>query len=120
MGARWRLAQIDHNRRARERLAAGGKSGVSRFWDWEIVLMSYEVVTALDGYAEKRGLPVPKNHNARSALVARHLPHFANPYDDLYGLSLTARCYERYIMTENDGLIASRCHEVLTRSIPVH
>ena len=115
MDPRWRRNQAEHDRRARERLAGGGGE---RFWDWEAAMMFYEIVIVLDGYAEARGLPTPKNHKARRALVKRHLPHLAGLYGDLYGLSLEARYYDGYVMTEKEWCEAARCHEALARSIP--
>ena len=112
----WRLYQIDYNARARERLA---KSDGARFLAWEIVMMFYEIVTTVDGYAKMRGIPVPKSHRARRAVVERHLPHLLDPYDDLYTLSLVARYYDGYAMTEMAWQEAARCHETLARSIPV-
>ncbi len=81
--------------------------------------MFYEIVIAIDGYAEMKGVPVPKNHNSRHNLVERHLPHLLDLYNDLYGQSLIARYSDGYTMTENEGLRAARCHEALSRSIPV-
>ena len=49
--------------------------------------MFYEIVIILDGCAEARGMPAPKNHKSRRALVKRHLPHLAEMYNDLYALS---------------------------------
>ena len=95
---------------------AGG--GGTRFWDWEATMMFYEIVIVLDGYAEARGLPTPKNHKARRAIVERHLPLLADFYDDLYTLSLEARYYNGYVMTEKEGGEAARCREALVRSIP--
>ena len=112
----WRLQQIDYNARARERLA---KSSGARLWAWEIVMMFYEIVTTVDGYADIRGIPVPKSHKARRAVVERHLPHLLDPYDDLYTLSLAARYYKGYAMTEMAWHEAARCREMLARSIPV-
>ena len=79
----WRRIRAEHDRRACERLAGGGE----RFWDWEATMMFYEIVIVLDGYAEKRGLPTPKNHKSRRALVKRRLPHLAGLCGGLYGLS---------------------------------
>ena len=119
MDTKWRQLQIDHNRRARERLAGGKASGGGAFRDWEATLMFYEIVIAVDGYAEIRGIPVPKSHKERRAIVKRHLPHLADQYDDLYGLSLEARYYNGYDMTETGWRKAALCHEILSRSIPV-
>lgn len=83
MGTRWRPSQLDHNRKVRERLAKGGRVD-TRFWDWECVLMFYEVVITLDGYAEMMGKASPKNHKERRAIVERHLPHLVDIYGDLY------------------------------------
>ena len=115
MDPRWRRNQAEHGRRARERLAGGGGE---RFWDWEATMMFYEIVIVLDGYAEARGLPTPKNHKARRALVKRHLPHLVDFYDDLYSMSLEARYYNGYDMTEKEWRAAARCREALARSIP--
>ena len=112
----WRRGQIDFNVGARERLA---KSGGARLWAWEIVIMFYEIVIALDGYAEARGMPAPKSHRERRAIVRRYLPHLAKPYDDLYGLSLVARYYKGYAMTETAWYEAAGCRETLARGIPV-
>ena len=112
----WRLEQIEYNKRARERLA---RAAGPRFWGWEIVMMFYDIVIAVDGYAEMRGGPVPKNHKARRAVVERHLPHLVDLYDDLYTLSLVARYYDGYAMTENAWCEAARCRDALARSIPV-
>ena len=56
MDPEWRRIQVEHDRRARERLAGGGE----RFLDWEATMMFYENVIALDGYAEARGIPTQK------------------------------------------------------------
>ena len=112
----WRRHQIDYNRRARKRLA---EEGSGRLWAWEIVMMFYEIVIAVDGYAEARGMPVPKTHAARRAIVKRHLPHLAGPYNDIYGLSLRARYYNGYAMTERAWCKAAQCREVLARGIPM-
>ena len=85
----------------------------------EAVPMFYEIVIAVDGHAEMRGLPTPTNHKARTAVVKRHLPHLAETYNDLYALSVVARYYKGYAMTENAWRKAERCHETLTRNIPV-
>lgn len=81
--------------------------------------MFYGIIAAIDGCAEMKGVPVPTNHNARRSLVERHLPYLLDLYNDLYGQSLIARYGDGYTMTENEGLRAARCHEVLSRSIPV-
>ena len=65
-----------------------------------------------------RGMPTPKNHRARRAVVERHLPHLLDLYDDLYALSLEARYYKGYTMTENARRKAARCRDALARSIP--
>ena len=111
----WRLRQIDRDREARERLAKGGGT---RFWDWEATMMFYEIVIILDGYAEARGMPAPKNHKSRRALVKRHLPHLAEMYNDLYALSLEARYYDGHNMAEYEGRRAARCYKSLAGSIP--
>ena len=116
LDTRWRPLQIDYNRRARGKIAGGGGA---RFWGWEVVMLFYEIVITVDWYAETRGIPVPKNHKARCFLIKRHLPHLAEMYNNLYGLSLEARYYKGYTMTENEGREAARCHEALVRSIPV-
>ena len=114
MDPEWRRIQVKHDRRAREKLAKGGGA---RFWDWEATMMFYEIVIALDGYAEARGIPTPKNHKARRAIVERHLPLLADFYNDLYSLSLEARYYNGYDMTEKEWREAARCREALARSI---
>lgn len=112
----WRLRQIEHNRRAHKKLAAGGDT---RFWDWEAVIMFYGITIAVDGCAVMRGQPVPKNHKERRAVVRRHLPHLADLYDDLYTTSLEGRYYDGYSMTEKTWRKAARCYEALAGSIPV-
>ena len=111
----WRLLQIEHDKESREVLAKAG----SRFRDWVVVMMFYEIVIALDGYAELRGMPAPQNHKERRAIVRRHLPHLVEPYDALYALSLAARYYDGYAMTESEGRRAARCHEMLSMNVPV-
>ena len=111
----WRLLQIEHDRESREVLAKAG----SRFRDWVVVMMFYEVVITLDGCAEARGMPAPQGHKARRSVVGRHLPHPAEQYNALYALSLAARYYDGYAVTENEGRRAARCHETLLRNIPV-
>lgn len=111
--------QIAHDKRAREILVKGGRSSGKRLLDWEVTLMFYEIVIAVDGYAEIRGIPVPKNHAARSALVKRHLPYLADMYNGLYGLSLEARYYDGHNMAEYEGRRAARCYKALAGSIPV-
>lgn len=115
MDPRWRRNQVEHDCRAREKLAKGDGE---RFLDWEATMMFYEIVIALDGYAEARGLPTPKNHKARRAIVERHLPLLVDFYNDLYTLSLNARYYNGYDMTEKEWRAAARCRETLARSIP--
>ena len=119
MDSGWRPFQIDHNRRAREKLAEGEGGGGGAFRDWDAVLMFYEIVIAVDGYAELRGMPAPKSHNARRAIVRRYLPHLADPYEELYGLSLEARYSNGYAMTEKAWREAARCHGMLTGNIPM-
>ena len=77
---RWRLDQIAYNEKALDWLA---RAAGARFWGWEIVVMFYGIVTALDGYAVSRGRPAPKSHRERHAIVELHLPHFVNSYDGL-------------------------------------
>ena len=114
-GTRWRPHQTGHDRAAREVLTEGGGA---RFRDWIAVIMFYEIVIILDGYAEARGMPAPKNHKTRRAVVRRHLPHLVDFYDDLYALSLEARYYKGYAMTEGEARRAARCHGILERNIP--
>ena len=116
MDASWRPLQIDCNRRARGRLAEGGGA---RFWGWEIVMMFYDIVITVDGYAELRGMPAPRSHRERRALVERHLPYMVDPYEELYSLSLEGRYYKGYAMTEKAWREAARCREMLARGIPV-
>ena len=115
MDPEWRRHQVEHDRRAREKLAKGDSE---RFLDWEATMMFYEIVIALDGYAEARGLPTPKNHKARRAIVERHLPLLVDFYNDLYSMSLEARYYNGYDMTVKEWRAAARCREALARSIP--
>ena len=116
MDTRWQPRQIDYNRSARKSLA-GADGG--RFWAWEIVMMFYEIVIAVDWYAEARGMPAPKSHRERRALVRRYLPRLLDSYDGLYGLSLKARYYKGYAMTEMSWYEAAGCRETLARGIPV-
>lgn len=81
--------------------------------------MFYEVVIVLDGYAEMMGKVAPKNHKERRAVVELQLPHLVDVYDDLYALSLTARYYKGYVTTENEWHVAVRCHELLTKGMPM-
>lgn len=111
----WRRNQAEHDRRARERLAKGGGE---RFRDREATMTFCKIMIALDGYAEARGLPTPKNHKAGRAIVERHLPLLADFYDELYALSPDARCYNGYAMTERGGGEAARCREALAGGIP--
>ena len=113
MDPEWRRIQVEHDRWARESLAGGGE----RFLDWEATMMFYEIVIALDGYAEARELPTPQNHKARRAIVERHLSRLVDFYDDLYTLSLNARYYNGYGMSEKEWREAGRCREALARSI---
>ena len=54
----------------------------------------------------------------RRAIVGRHLPYLAGePNNALCALSLAARYYDGYAMTESEGRRAARCHEMLSRSI---
>ena len=115
MDTSWRALQIDYNRRARWRLAE--VSGV-RFWGWEIVMMFYDIVITVDGYAEMMGKPAPRSHRERRALVERHLPYMVDPYEELYSLSLEGRYYKGYAMTKKAWHEAARCHEILVRNIP--
>lgn len=116
MEPRWRLKQIGYNKSALEWLA---KVGGSRFWAWEIVIMFYSIVITVDGYAETRGMRAPKNHKERRAPVGRHLPHPADLYQQLCGLSLRAGHYSGYAMTEIARCEAMRRREALARSVPV-
>ena len=115
MLSRWRLDQIAYNEKALEWLA---RVAGARFWGWEIVVMFYSIVTALDGYAVARGHPAPKSHRERRAIVRRHLPHLARLYGDLYGLSVEARYHKGYAMTEKQWRKAARCCEALAGGIP--
>ena len=65
----WRPIQIDHNKKARKRLARGGENEGARFWDWEAVMVFCEIVIAIDGYAGMRGMP-----EAKRSSRAIHLP----------------------------------------------
>ena len=100
---------------ARKKLAEGGGT---RFLGWEVVIMFYEIVIAVGGYAAMGGMSAPRSHAARRSLVMRHLPHLAESYDGLCGLSLEARYYKGYAMTKNAWRRASQCRKVLTRNIP--
>ena len=75
--------------------------------DWETTMMFYEIVIALDGHAETRGLPTPKNHKAGRAIVERHLPLLAD-FDGLYSMSPDGRCYNGYDMTVKEWRAAAR------------
>ena len=112
---RWRLDQIGYNKKALDWLA---KAAGARFWGWEIVVMFYSIVTALDGYAVAKVHPAPKSHRERRAVVKRHLPHLVVFYDGLYGLSLDARYRRGYAMTEKSWRRAEESCEVLGGGIP--
>ena len=114
-GARWRPVQTGHDRAAREVLTKGGGA---RFRDWVAVVMFYEIVIILGGHAEARGMPAPRNHKTRRAIVRRHLPRLADFYGGLCALSPEARCYKGYAMTEGGARRAARCHGMLARNIP--
>ena len=115
MPSRWRLDQIAYNEKALEWLA---RAAGARFWGWEIVVMFYGIVTALDGYAVTRGHPAPKSHRERRAIVRQYLPHLVDLYDDLYSLSPDARYHRGYAMAEKSWLRAARCCEALGGGIP--
>lgn len=115
MDASWRMHQIDHNRRARGKLTEGEDGS---FRDWEVVMVFCEIVIAAGGYAEMRCMPAPKSRRARQALVERHLPHLAESYCGLYGLSLGARYCQGHGMTENAWRKAKQCHGIPSKSIP--
>ena len=117
--AGWRLIQIAHNGSVRGILAREVKSGGAGFRGWEAAPMFCEIAVAAGGYDEMRGSPTPTSHKARMAIVKRHLPHLAETYNDLYAMSVAARYYNGYAMTENAGRMAERCHETLAKSIPV-
>ena len=112
---RWRLDQIAYNEKALDWLA---RASGARFWGWEIVVMFYGIVTALDGYAAAGGHPAPKSHTERRAIVRQHQPHLVNTYDILYGLSLEARYRKGYDMDEKPWFEAARCCEALEGGIP--
>ena len=112
---RWRLDQIAYNEKALDWLA---RASGARFWGWEIVVMFYGIVTALDGYAAARGRPAPKSHTERRAIVKLHLPHPVDPYDSLYGLTIEARYRKGYAMGEKLWRKAARCCEALGGGIP--
>ena len=88
MPSRWRLDQIAYNEKALDWLASAAGA---RFWGWEIVVMFYSIVTALDGYAAARGHSAPKSHRERRAVVRLHFPRPAGLYNGLCGLSPGAR-----------------------------
>ena len=113
---RWRLDQIAYNEKTLKWLA---NAAGARFWGWEIVVMFYSIVTALDGYAAARGHSAPKSHRERRAVVRRHLPHLVDSYDGLYNLSLDARYHRGYAMTEKAWSEAARCREALGSGIPM-
>ena len=115
MPSRWRLGQIAYNEKTLEWLA---KASGARFWGWEIVVMFYSIVAALDGYAMTRGRPAPKGRRERRAIVKRCLPHLVVPYDGLYGLSLEARYHKGYAMAEKSWFEAAQCCESLLGGIP--
>lgn len=60
----------------------------------------HEFVIAVDGYAEARGMPVPKTHKAERVLVKRHFSHLAGPCNDLYGPGVEGRYCKGYDMTK--------------------
>ena len=112
---RWRPGQIGYNEKTLKWLA---KAAGARFWGWEIVVMFYSIVTALDGYAVTKGHPAPKSHRERRVVVELHLPHLVDSYDGLYNLSLDARYHRGYAMAEKSWSEAARCCEALGGGIP--
>ena len=112
---RWRLDQIAYNEKTLKWLA---KAVGARFWGWEIAVIFYSIVTALDGYAVTRGHPAPKSHVERRVVVELRLPHLVDSYDGLYNLSLDARYHRGYAMTEKAWFEAARCCEALGSGIP--
>ena len=87
--------------------------------DWEAALMFHEIVIAVDGCAEIRGHSRAQKPRGEARPVKRHLPYLAEMYNGLYGLSLEARHYDGYSMTEKAWRRATQCHEILARNIPV-
>ena len=115
MDADWRRRQARHTRDARKSLEV---SGSGRFASWQVIMMFYEVVVAVDGCAEDRGRPAPTSHNARSAFVQRNFPHLEHPYRYLYNESIVARYYDGYTMTSEKLCEAVHNYEIIMASIP--
>ena len=115
MDADWRRRQVGHTRDARKGLEV---SGSDRFASWQIIMMFYEVVVAVDGCAEDRGRPAPNSHRARSAFVQRNFPHLEHPYEHLYNESIVARYYDGYAMTSEKLCEVARSYEIIMASIP--
>ena len=107
--------QARHTRDARKSLEV---SGSGRFTSWQVVMVFYEVVVAVDGYAGGMGRPAPTSHNARSTFVQRNFPHIAQSYEHLYNESVSARYYDGHAMTGRIWREAVRNYEIIMASIP--
>ena len=113
--ADWCRRQARHTRDARKSLEV---SGSGRFASWQVVMMLYEVVAAIDGCAEGMGRPAPTSHNARSAFVQRNFPHMAQSYKHLDNESVSARYYDGHAMTGRIWREAVRNYEIIMASVP--
>ena len=80
-------------------------------------MMFCDIVIALVGYAEVRGVPAPENHKAGRAIVSRHPPHFVESHEELYGPRLS-QALQRVCHDRKAWRRAARCRKMLARRIP--
>jgi hypothetical protein len=87
----WHKAKCRHNVGAHEFLS----QNTSVYPDWEIVMLFYCAVHAVDSFFDTSSIPNtfrhPKKHKIRNKLVAKHLSQIAGDYGLLYQLGRTAR-----------------------------
>ena len=82
-------------------------------------MMFYDVVIAVDGYAESTMRPAPKSHKARRRLVSRQFPHLLEYYVYPQSESMAARYYDGYALNEKRRLESLQCYEKIQKSMPV-
>ena len=80
--------------------------------DWKVVVLFYSALHRINYWLVKQTGRNPKNHAERNRRVESELPQVFDDYRDLYMMSLQARYYEGFGVTDDRREVA---YELLCR-----
>ena len=105
--------QSAHNKGAHDLL----EGSAPKYIDWQITVLFYAALHAVNFYFELQGIPAPRYHRERLSLIRQHLPAISDEYKNLQFLSEQARYCGREEVDATSTESARRSYSAIMRHL---